>query len=576
MDKTANPPGQNAHEPAGKATPVKVIVDKPANVWSPNHTGFDEHRVAYTQLVATLLVANQAFEVVQMRPFVHRIRSEALSGAIYYAYHADQPGPNTYCFKGGPLPYLWYMDRDGYSGWSQMAISKDLQEISADYPLEDATKTVAKTYTQMRDQNLSNQPQPAGCDDIGDLQGFVFYPLQVNDDSVMELTEHAQADVIKALCAQAKKGTRPLVIKRHPLCSSTTITQALEDAQRAKKVHITTGSVNALLERAHSVVVTNSSVGFQALIARKPVYTLGRSEYAHMTTRLEGLKDLKKAFAAKQPGRSERATRQLGFMLDRYFVDMRDPARVNERLQEHLAAYVPDADAIAQQDQDGAAQIYLSTAHALNRQVREQTDFLLAQYPLCKGDAREQIAASLVRLARAGHLRRRILAGSDGAVSARVMRFHIKAGEWDTARAVANELLDKAPEGTDASLRTLVEAATEAEFADWPLEIITRAADLPDASFATLVSFVEMGLDAGKISSAALYKALVRAHPMRPKNAVPAWLEARIAARDGNIDDALIALKTAIKLDPKQDSYKQLRTALRAQKQAQAPADPAN
>lgn len=558
-------------------TSVKIIVDKPVNIWSPHHTGWEEHRTAYTQLVASLLVANHAFEVVQMRAFAHTTRSENLDGQIYYAYHADTPGENTYCFKGGPLPYLWYMDKGGYSGWSEMANSPELQSESAAYPLEDATKAIAKIYAQMRDQNLSNQAQPEGCEDIGPLEGFVFYPLQVNDDSVMELTKHSQSDVIDALSIQAAATGRPLVIKRHPLCTSPTIDAALTAAAEREGVTITTGSVNALIERAHSVVVTNSSVGFQALIARKPVYSLGHSEYAHMTTRIRSLKQLHKPYAAEQPARSEPATRQLGYMLDRYFVDVRDPARVSARLNEHIAAYTPSAKIAEQDSATEAANIYLTTAHTLNRQVREQVDFLLTLYMHSDEDAREQMARSLMKLARAGHHMPRIIGATDGAVSARVMRHHIKAGDWAATQAVAAALLDGAPdevpEGADAALRTLLESAQDARQTGWPLEIATQAAALKGASYGTLMSFVRMGLDDGSVGSEALYAALVRAHKMRPKNPVPAWLEARIAQRDGDLDDALIAIRAAIKLAPDDESYPALRDAILAQQAALKPKD---
>lgn len=550
-------------------TPVKIIVDKPANIWSPQHSGLEEHRAAYTQLIASLLVGNYTFEVVQMRAFAHTARSASLDGEIYYAYHADQPGPNSYCFKGGPLPSLWYMDRAGYSGWCEMAINPDLQAESAAYPLEDATKAIAKVYTQMREKNLSNQAQPEGCDDIGKIEDFVFYPLQVNDDSVMELTRHSQSDVIDALSIEAAAHGRPLVIKRHPLCNSSTIQAALEAAAARENVHITTGSVNALIERAHSVVVTNSSVGFQSLIARKPVYTLGRSEYAHMTTPIAKLKDLHQPFAPTQPARTETATRQLGYMLDRYFVDIRDPSRVSARLSEHVASYTPSPEMDALQRETAAANVYLTTAHSLNRQVREQVDFLLTLYPHADADAREQMAHALMRLARAGHQMRRIIAATDGAVSARVMRHHIRAADWQSARAVAGALLDGAPdevpEGADAALRSLIEAAQEAGETGWPLDIASQAATLDGASYGTLILFVRMGLEDGTVGSDALYAALMRAHAMRPKNPVPAWLEARIAQRDGALDDALIAIKAAIKLDPEEPSYQALRDAIAAQ-----------
>lgn len=136
---------------------------------------------------------------------------------------------------------------------------------------------------------------------------FAFLPLQVTHDSQF----HAHSDWIKtpqqsiAETYKALKAACPdihLVVKPHPAespnVSFDAILENFRDIVWVKDIPLT-----RLIEQSSLVINVNSSVGFQALLFKKPVICLGRSLYAgnqlakavgNATTLEEAIRDFQK------------------------------------------------------------------------------------------------------------------------------------------------------------------------------------------------------------------------------------------------------------------------------------------
>lgn len=526
---------------------MHVYVDIPRSILADADPRHDQHRLAFSQLVQVLLRGGYAFTVLEMRPFDHIARSAALTDGIYYAYHADNPGPDTYCFKQGSLPYLWHLDPGGYSGWCALARDPALQERSAAFPLDRAREVIGRYRRLMLEENLSIQPQPEGAPDLDldALGDFVFYPLQTNVDDVMELGRIPQFALLRGLAALAAAHRHHVVVKRHPLCQSPTVAAVLEELAGNPFVHVSAGSVNTLIARSRCVLVTNSGVGLQALVHGRPVYSAGASEYAHMTVRLGAPEDLALLFGPQPPEPSERITRQLGYLLDDYLVDVRDPDRLARRVAEHAAGFRARPEAAAAPERD----TFASLARYLQRQVRDHVDFLLAAYFVLPPSQREAAATALIRLAREGHHLERIVAGTDPAVSGRCMHYHIAKGQWDRAETLARVLAETGPPGASGVLQQLGEALFRRGDKAW-LRHARAAAALPGAGAANHLFLAQRLFKTAGRPITELRRALARALALDPDNAQAHRLAVQVALCDGRTDLARKSLARARRLAP--------------------------
>lgn len=520
---------------------------------------------AYARFVHVLLVSNYDFAVFKTQVQERTGAATVTTDGIFYATHTTSPGANSYCFKPGGLPYLWFIDPGGYSGWCELARNPALQDHSAGFPLDRAQAVVSHHRRQLRDENLSCIVQPDGVDDLDldALGDYVFYPLQTNADDVLLLARFPQFKILRTLAALAASYQQHMVIKRHPLCKSPTITSALEELAGNPFVHVSAGSVNTLIDRCISVVVTNSSVGLQALIHGKPVISVGGSEYAHMTQQIHALADLKQAFTPPTGPQPERIVRQLGYLLDEYLVDMLDQDRIVRRVAEHVAIFQKtrpksDDETASLVTEADRANVSIVLARDLERQTRDRVDFLLASYFLQDGEQRKPTVVALARLARATteeSLLARIVAGTDLAVSGRCMRLHIRDEQWDKAEELARILVSTRPPGAAACLRILAEALFKRGDKTW-LKHARQAVRLPSADATHHLFLARRLLKGSRPITPEVRRAVATALELAPDNAQAHWLAARIADRDGDRDTARAEMAVACEYDPLNDTFR--------------------
>ncbi|MFN4296658.1 MAG: hypothetical protein ACK4FB_07420 [Brevundimonas sp.] len=537
---------------------MKVFVDIPNYFWKSDDPDRADVRTTYVSLFAALSRLGCEIVARPFRPFSDTLERPDPKEGLHYAYHAREPGPGAYCIKGAALPDLWYLDPRGYSGWCALAHDPVLQAAGADYDLAAADAVIADYQHRFRSENLSRYAQPARERGKDPADSFaVFYPMQVNDDEVLKLSRFAQFEVLEALGRTADRLQRPVVVKRHPLCRSDHIAKALELAQRSDFVTVSDASVHDLITSSGAVVAANSGVGVQALIHGKPVFTVAGSEYAHMTTPLSGLEEMAAAFDTPVASQPERTRRQLGFLLNEYWVNTRDEEAVFRRVQSHLKAWRADQGVrtaeVSNEDKRRSGLL------AMERRSHDMVDHLLQLHETTTGDARDGMETLLLRSyqldVRPQLIIRRM---SNRAFLTRCLSHRRKIGD-EAGAAVVTERLAALPDADHGDLfvhaRQLYRLGRDQE----GLGVLRRMSLMDDVPAIALVFLGRKLLTQERASAAGAALAVAeRATTLQPETAQAHWLKARALFLLKRMDEARDAAREAVRLNPADLTFTQL------------------
>lgn len=210
---------------------------------------------------------------------------------IRIAYHCNGNKPNVWRLKEGPLPYYFTFDRQGYSGWSEFS-------KKTSFPEKDH-KFIRDWFTQFSNgiikNNISKYPQKS-TNESCIAEPYIFYPLQLANDTVMKLSRLDYYDVLLELCNCAESSNKKLVIKIHPLCNDNKLRLLIDGIKSVyKNVLFSEESIHPLISNSYAVICCNSGVGFEALLHGKAVYNFGDSDYkqaAHQVTNINQLKQI--------------------------------------------------------------------------------------------------------------------------------------------------------------------------------------------------------------------------------------------------------------------------------------------
>lgn len=188
--------------------------------------------------------------------------------------------------ENGTLPRTVAMDPDGVNAASSLArrtadFYRALKPDPAELDALLATPLVARALNP-------RAGTPAPQEDMPLPDDYVFLPLQVHDDSQILMYSPRFADMPAVVQAVAEAvgeqnhrhgGTLKLVVKEHPSDYGRIEYSALRTAF-PELLFTRTFSTAALIAGAKAVVTVNSTVGIEALMAFKPVVTLGRAFFA--------------------------------------------------------------------------------------------------------------------------------------------------------------------------------------------------------------------------------------------------------------------------------------------------------
>ena len=282
----------------------------------------EHHRETYPRMLARVCEALAERDVVvrfelSSTRATFAPRSSPGSG-FRIAWHCIGEEPNVWRVKDAPIPGYYLFDRTGFSGWAE--IGRHPERFKE--PIDRMDAGAARSFVRdlrgtLVERNLSKYPQPRpGSIDPGP---FVFFPLQLLDDTVVALQRFPTLDVLDRAAAIAQDKQKRLVVKRHPQCTNERVGRALTRLTRHNEyVRQTDASIHAILRACDAVLVANSGVGFEALIHHRPVYTFGGSEYELVTQQLATLDDVASVFSPSHDTDFDRIDRYLTYFLRQY------------------------------------------------------------------------------------------------------------------------------------------------------------------------------------------------------------------------------------------------------------------
>ena len=527
---------------------MKFRIDIPNNYLSPRYFDHQEVRKTYSLVTEYLLAQDYQLELRKARPFSVRAQERAGPDTVHYAYHCRSPHSNMYCLKPGPLPDLWYFDSSGYSGWCELTGNSILQEKSAAFDIDRANELLSSYRHAFRDSQLSRLPQAKhGLEGaIAELEGFIFYPLQVNSDEVLKLARFGQSEVLRRLRRLSADFGTPIVLKRHPLCESHFIRTLLAELSQEPGIFVTDGSIHELIDRCRAVLVSNSGVGFQALIHGKRVYSLADSEYGHLTKRIESLEDLSQVFEDKREEQSPIIRSQLAFILDEYFVDVTREEKVHRRVEAHIAAF----EGSSEESTAGTPDLrHVSSLYRVEKETHEIIEFLLAAYRSVEGETRERLFGPLSFAAGLGLRRDQIFRGTDSFLWSKAIPRYLAREDYALAEVLAQRLVKGNPSAARFQfVHSKVLYAKGKEGA--ALSAARRAVQCEDVD-AEMLAFLARKLmrkDGDVKGEIAGY--VDHALALDSNMAVVHWLKAWLEFDAGNIPASWKSIQTAHRLDP--------------------------
>lgn len=264
----------------------------------------------------------------------------AIKESIIFSFHSYNNDKNVFSIKESPIYGLYSVDKNGYSGWSDICVNFDsyidkinkINDDKAKNIIEEKRFFFKKTKLSKHMQPQNRVPLPTN---------YLFFPMQVNSDSVTDHENINAMDALDYIAALAEKTGRTLVIKRHPMCKSRGIDIKIEYLSATNSnVLFVNANIHELIEGSSAVIACNSGTSIEALILGKPVYCFGRSEWYEAAHKIEKLKDFDAVFLNDKHGvMSVFQEKLLAYLLSEYWVKFDDIASMKERIKDCISLY---------------------------------------------------------------------------------------------------------------------------------------------------------------------------------------------------------------------------------------------
>lgn len=317
---------------------ANVVLEVPAG-WFRSPLDGDRHRSLYVSLLVALSELDVTVQPLALPYGADTAERDPAPGQVIISYHSRGPAGDILRLKESYVPPYYTIDREGYSGFSELATSPErFVDAIAAMPLDTARRSLADLRREVIGSNLSKYPQPeVGGPDLPD--GYIFMPLQTMNDPVATLWRLDPFEVLRRLLAITARTGQMVVVKRHPLCKSRRVARELAALSASDpRLIVADASVHRLIAGASAVVGANTGVLFEALVHGKPVISFGGSDFAAATTQIATLDDLAAALAGEGAPDPDTRDRFLGWYLTRYCVRGDDIPAIKRRISEALTA----------------------------------------------------------------------------------------------------------------------------------------------------------------------------------------------------------------------------------------------
>lgn len=183
------------------------------------------------------------------------------------------------------------------------------------------------------------QPDPRSRQDLVDdgklpAGPFMFFPLQIpHDNSLNYFSSIDEMEALELTLELARAEGIDLVLKGHP--ANPASMKPFQERFVGEGVMWSNAGVHDLLRYCDGVVTLNSGVGFEALLAAKPLVTLARAEYdcvSHAATPATLSSAWRSALSEDAAERERRYARFVDWFLGRHAVDLSRDRRADSVL----------------------------------------------------------------------------------------------------------------------------------------------------------------------------------------------------------------------------------------------------
>lgn len=224
---------------------------------------------------------------------------------------------------------VFVLDRDGWSAGSSVypvdaeALPPAVLGAWDDYRAAFSQGTLGSKFGQAKRRKLAELQATGALPQ----RPYLFMPIQVpHDQSIGHFSDVSMDQALAAAATLAKAEGLALVLKAHP--ANPASMRPFRERYRGADVAWTEAHVHDVVLHAQGTLTINSGVGFEALLAGRPVVCLGRAEYdaAAHSARLDNLAAVWKA-AVTEPKerRLRRYARFVDWFLGRYAIDLSRP-----------------------------------------------------------------------------------------------------------------------------------------------------------------------------------------------------------------------------------------------------------
>jgi len=256
--------------------------------------GIENRNIFATKLINSLLFFNQKITTTPISPSNDQFLKKRIAkpNSMLFSYHGiGEKSPRKVHYKEGYFFDLISFDQMGYGGWSSLCIDvKELENIK-NISIKKAEKDFLYYKKKYIDKNLSKYAQPE-IENIKLPKKFVFIPLQIFTDSVMQKSYFDPMFWFKQIVSILTDQDIDIVIKRHPRCDIEDVENELDRLKTQSNITIYDGSIHKAIEKCDAVYTINSGVGFESLFHLKPVVTFGAVDYQSATLNIKDFKDL--------------------------------------------------------------------------------------------------------------------------------------------------------------------------------------------------------------------------------------------------------------------------------------------
>lgn len=252
--------------------------------------------------------------------------------------------PNIWCLKRGYLPLYMNFDRFGYSGWSEMAKSQSLFDLTQKMDQDEAAEyvdTFLKNYLQSNvywkhKSIASNFKNLNSIKPFNHNKPYLFVGCQLPNDMVSRLSRIKTYE-LALLVAKELSSKIDIIIKLHPKDNNG---DEIKHLEKIPNVQFSDASIHELIPNSEGVITVNSGVGFEALLYRKHVFTAGEVDYHWVTNTLDNIESIKDIISKiKTQPDTNAINKFLFYMMTKHFAKADDIISIKDHIQQAIKFY---------------------------------------------------------------------------------------------------------------------------------------------------------------------------------------------------------------------------------------------